>query len=281
MLLLYSCNVQSSSNTLVSPGRDIICEKQDSVILEQVLKKLEPHKDLPIGELIILAGREFTGDPYVAKTLEKGEKESLVINLREFDCTTFVESCLAIARVIKKDEHTFGSFADELEKIRYRNGELNGYISRLHYFTEWIADNSKSGIVSDVTSETGGKKYPVSLGFMSTHPQYYPQLKADSTLVYEIAGIEKQVSKLPFHYIPKDSLAAFTSKIKDGDIAAITTNVKGLGISHVGFMLVENNKVHFLHASSDAKKVIITESSFSEYLSGTRNTGTMIIRPVF
>jgi len=273
--------VQSSSNDSLSPGRDIICEKQDSVILERVLKKLEPQKDLPVGELILLAGKEFMGAPYVAKTLEKGKEESLVINLREFDCTTFIENCLAIARVLKKKEHTFSSFADEVEKIRYRKGELNGYISRLHYFTEWIADNSKSGIVTDITAEIGGKEYPVSLGFMSTHPQYYPQLKADSALIPKIAEIEEQVSNLIFYYIPKDELNSFTSKIKDGDIAAITTNVKGLGISHVGFLVVKENKVRFLHASSDAKEVIITKETFSEYLNGTKNTGTMIIRPVF
>jgi hypothetical protein len=280
-LLLSSCKVNGNKNFHVSGSRDIICENQDSIILERVLKKLEPYKDLSIGELVVLTGKEFIGTPYVAKTLEKGEKESLVINLREFDCTTLVESSLAISRVIKKGELTFDSFADELEKVRYRNGELNGYISRLHYFTEWIADNSKSEIVEDVTAHVGGKEYPVSLGFMSTHPQYYPQLTADSTLITEIAQIEKRVSGIPFHFIPKDELTSFTHKIKDGDIAAITTSVKGLGISHVGIMLIKNNNVFFLHASSDAKKVVISEGSFSGYLNRSKNTGTMVIRPVF
>ena len=52
-----------------------------------------------------------------------------------------------------------GDFIKNLETIRYRNGVLDGYPSRLHYFTDWIRNNEQKGLVRDITSELGGTEH--------------------------------------------------------------------------------------------------------------------------
>ena len=42
-------------------------------------------------------GKFFLGTPYVAGTLETKGAEHLVVNLREYDCVTFVENVVALA----------------------------------------------------------------------------------------------------------------------------------------------------------------------------------------
>ena len=86
------------------------------------------------------------------------------------DCTTFVETVLALALADKDKERNFGSFKKALQHIRYRGGVLNGYPSRLHYFSEWIKDNERKGIVKERTDEFSTLQQELHLNFMSTHP---------------------------------------------------------------------------------------------------------------
>ncbi len=71
-------------------------------------------------------------------SLEKDGDEQLVINLTGLDCTTFLENSLALARCIKKGTTSFEDYLEELQFIRYRDGVIDGYTSRLHYFSDWI-----------------------------------------------------------------------------------------------------------------------------------------------
>ena len=195
--------------SLVSNGAPkIVVTDKDKVLLQEKFDKFLNDKALSIGELVYKIGTDFMGTPYVASTLDKTKEENLVVNLRELDCTTFAENCIAIARTIKSGEATFDRFVKELETLRYRNGKLNGYTSRLHYIAEWMIDNEAKGIVKDVTGPVGGEPYKVNLNFMSTHPESYPQLLGQPKLIEEIKQIEIRVSAKPFFYIPKEKIAS-------------------------------------------------------------------------
>ena len=84
------------------------------------------------GQLTLEIGKFFLGAPYVVGTLETNKTEHLVVNLREFDCVTFVENVVAITWFLRSRERSFESFQRLLQKIRYRRGRLQGYSSRLH-----------------------------------------------------------------------------------------------------------------------------------------------------
>ena len=257
----------------------IVVSELDKVILQQKLGKFSKEKNLGVGELMLKLGLDFKGTPYVAKTLDIGNEECLVVNLRQFDCTTFVESCLAIALTIKSKQPSFGTFATILEKIRYRNGHLDEYISRLHYFSEWIADNEAKGCVTDVTLKLGGLTYPLSLNFMGTHSNLYPQLKHNPALVNKIKVIEKKVSGKQFYYLPKDAVADHAKEMADGDIIALTTKIAGLDVTHLGLVCKKGNEVFLLNASSLGRKVEITSVPLASYLENSKNTtGVFIVR---
>ena len=260
--LLFSLNAQTS---------------EDSLIFKQYNAQI--NTKLPIDKTIIETGKFFLEKPYVANTLEVNDTEQLVVNLRELDCTTFVETALALARTAKSKDFSFAGFQQNLTQIRYRNGKLNQYPSRLHYFSDWISDNQEKGIIKDITQKIGGDSIQVNVGFMSKNPDKYKALTAHPEFIPIVANQEKAINQRTYFYIPKAKIASIAGKIKSGDIIAITTSYKGLDISHVGFALWQGKELHFLHASSQFKKVIVSEKTLSDYVNGVKsNTGVIVVR---
>ena len=230
------------------------------------------------SEIEINIARYFLGTPYVAHTLEKEGEEHLIINLHGLDCTTFVENVVSISRCIKNKTTDFETFCNTLKKFRYRNGKIDKYPSRLHYFTDWLSDNEKKHLITIVSNSFGEDDYDLDVNFMSTHPQYYPQLKND-TFVKQIADIEKKISNTDFKFIPKEKIKRFEKFIKNGDIIAITTTIDGLDITHVGLAYFVDDRLHLFHASSKNKKVVISDKTLEDYLKNIKkDSGIMVAR---
>jgi cell wall-associated NlpC family hydrolase len=252
---------------------------KDQEILSRIFDQLNNEKNKSTAQLVVLTGKCLIGTPYVAHTLEMAP-EQLVVNLRGLDCTTYVENCLAIARTLKSEEANFDKFTKELIKIRYRDGVIVSYPSRLHYFSDWIYENDTKGFVKDVSKEIGNIPYPPAVNFMSTHSDSYQQLKNNTAFVAQLADKEKEISARTMYYLPKDKLPLFENKLQEGDIIGITTSVSGLDITHVGIVVKQNGRVHFMHASSKAERVIISETTLIDYLARNKlATGIMVVRP--
>ena len=255
--------------------------EEDLIIFERYVQAMESKKHLALGELIIETARFFIETPYVASTLES-EPEHLVINLRELDCTTLAESAIAMARTMKGTTHSFEAFCAQLQQIRYRNNVINNYTDRLHYFTDWIFENSRKNLVRDETKAIGGQPYRLNLNFMSTHPDSYMQLKSNPNLIPVIAQKEKEISSRDtYAIIPEAQIEDFCNGMKSGDIVCFVTQIEGLDVSHIGFIYWQDQKLGFIHASSSAKKVIIDPLSLQDYVKGIRTTtGIMVVRPI-
>ncbi|NQU51136.1 MAG: DUF1460 domain-containing protein [Bacteroidetes bacterium] len=278
VLLFIACTYPQNNDYQIT--KRLIFQPKDKEILDQVLDILAEETNTPIAVLMVKVGSYFKETPYVAHTIETDE-EQLVINLRELDCTTFAENCLAISNTIKSKEHSFEKFAAELQKIRYRNGKLDGYPSRLHYFSDWIYDNNQKEITNSVSKEIAKTAYPNKVNFMSTHPDSYDQLKENSEFVEILANQETQISERETYYIPENKIAELENKLMDGDIVGITTGIKGLDISHVGILIRKAGRIHLMHASSKAEKVIVSEETLEEYLLNSKSaTGIMVARPL-
>lgn len=234
----------------------------------------------PIGDIIVEIGKSFIGTDYLAHGLENDGDEQLVINLSGLDCTTFLENSLVLARCIKKGKTSFEDYMSELQFIRYRDGVIAQYPSRLHYFSDWIYDNMKKGIVKDVTEEIGGEKIKFKLDFMSTHPKSYKQLKVNPDFIPIIKKQEKKISCREYYFIPKAKLAAKEDSIQNGDLIAITTTVEGLDIGHVGIAVrMDDGRIHLLHAPTVNTQVHITKEPLSEYLiKFKRHSGVIVLR---
>ena len=246
---------------------------------------LEEAQSLPQDSCRALHfAKKMLGVPYVAGTLDVNDDEQLVVHTDKVDCTTFVETVLALVLTEKENKCDLESFKEALKRIRYRGGVLDGYASRLHYFSDWIHDNEQKGIVKECTSETTcSQSQTLWLDFMTTHVDSYAPMKKDTSLVAEIAGHEKEWQGVNVSYIPKDRLYLSSDElaIKDGDILAITTNIKGLDVVHVGFAFWKEGKLHLLHASSVAEKVMEDPQSLYDYSKNKKaHTGVRAIRVV-
>lgn len=273
MLLLVTSLFQVSAQ---------ICKEEDRTILEKKFSWLRTAKtgSLPIGDAIAAIGKSFIGTRYEAFTLETGDDTQPLIMLTGLDCTTFLETSVALALTAKKGEINFDEYAANLEKIRYRNGSADGYLSRLHYFTDWIADNSARGIITDVTRDLGGIPYQMHVSFMSSNPDKYARMTS-SALVDSMKKIEARINKRSYSYIPKDKVAGIEESIRNGDLIAITSSIKGLDIVHVGIAVVgkNNDRVYFMHAPQPETDVQITKLPLSDYLKNNKKqTGIMVLR---
>ncbi|MFV0269732.1 MAG: N-acetylmuramoyl-L-alanine amidase-like domain-containing protein [Draconibacterium sp.] len=254
-------------------------EKADKQVLESVFEALKTKKDASTAELVVATGMQFLNTPYVAHTLES-EKEELIINLRELDCTTFAENCLAIARTIKNGQPKFEKFINQLQQLMYRQGKIAEYTSRLHYFSDWIYENAQNGAIKDISQQFCNTPFPLQVDFMSTHPDSYKQLKQNSAWVEEMKTIEAAISKRTMYYVPVEKVEEVENQLKSGDIIGITTSVKGLDMTHVGILIKVNGRIHLMHASSKLMKVVISKEPLSEYLKSEKsNTGIMVVRP--
>lgn len=235
---------------------------------------------LPIGEIVVQVGRRFVGEPYTPGTLEVEGPERLVVNLREFDCVTYVESVLVLARMIRAGESDFDTFQRELTRLRYRGGNLAGYESRLHYFSEWFTDNEQLGYIRDVTSEIGGVALDEPIDFMTRNAESYPRL-ADAAVRERIREIEVALSGRTRYWIPQARIGAVERGIRNGDVIAATSSVRGLDVAHTGFALWIDGRLHLMHAPLVGSNVEISARPLAERIVGIRGQdGIMVSRPL-
>lgn len=257
--------------------------EEDVKICDKVLNwTVKPGKGVQsVPGLITTIGKSFLGTEYVAHTLEAPGEEQLVVNLRGLDCTTFLENALVFARCIKKGKTEFDDYTAELTFIRYRDGKINGYPSRLHYFSDWIYDNVKKGVVKDVTKEIGGVKTKFNVGIMTARTDLYPQLKENKKFVSEMKKYEKEINSREYWYIPKKNIEKAESGIQDGDLIAITSNIDGLDINHIGIAYKKDGRIYFMHAPNVGHKVQITKEPLADYIADTKkHTGIIVLRAV-
>lgn len=290
MIVLLSCHfAESSKETNTSIQEEVKGEKPllrvsqtDTSIfcnfIEWASSNQLAAQSLP--EVVVDVARYFLGKPYVPHTLETEGEEQLVVNLREFDCTTFVENVLALSYCLKSGRHEMDQFTFYLQQLRYRDGEIEGYPSRLHYISEWLVDNEEKGLIDIVSNRVGQSGAAEKINFMSEHAESYPKLKDNVEFIKEISEIEHHISSYDLKYIDKEQIDSFTDSIQNGDVIAFCTTIEGLDVVHLGLALHTKNKLQFIHASTRGNKVGISETDLSEYVRNRKNVyGIFVGRP--
>lgn len=224
---------------------------------------------------------KYLETPYVPHVLDNNLQEELVINKQEVDCTTLVEYVLAESLENSPLNTDSLSQEDYLIRIRYRNGIISGYPSRLHYVSEWIQEGVSNGFLKDITSIYSEESMYVALSYMSSNPAFYKQLQNSPENIAAIKQVEADASGKVVRYLSKEKIPPQgLFWIKDGDIICFTVGIRGLDISHMGLAYYQNNKLHLLHASYPYAKVIIDPLTISEMLKKNKNwTGIRVLRP--
>lgn len=241
--------------------------------------RVKQFDNLSYGNLIIEIGLFFINKPYKTGTIENRGKEKLIVNVSVFDCTTFVETVLALARCASSGKISRTEFRKNLKSIRYRQGKINDYSSRLHYFTDWLQDNEKKKIVTDISRQLGGKPQCKKINFMTANRELYHALENKAQLA-KMLVMENNLSRRISYIIGKDKLTTQVEKIKNGDVIAFATNQEGLDVAHMGFAIKQGKSLHLIHASSKEDGVVISKKTLAAYLKSNKIfTGIIVARP--
>lgn len=242
-------------------------EASDTARINEILAETLAHSFESSGDRTAEIALRFIGTPYVARTLE-GDDEQLTVNLGELDCTTFVETVMALSITAGERRGTWHDYVYNLRRIRYRGGEVNGYASRLHYISDWAIDNRHRGNFREVTSDFPAVAYQVrTIDFMSENRDKYPAL-ADDKEYERIRSVEIGYRNHRFPYIKTGELGrkATVAALRNGDIVALVTKMKNLDVTHMGIIIKKDGVPYLLHASSSHGKVELTSLPLDEFM---------------
>lgn len=253
----------------------------DTTEINTILADLTTDRHSSTSSAIIDVAMRFENVPYVAHTLEDSI-ESLTINVHQFDCMTFVETVIALVQSTSVSNPTWRDFSRYLESIRYRQGVMDGYVSRLHYVADWIADNTYRGNLREITADiAGSSSMAKSLDYMTKNSKSYPAM-ADSVVYAGIKKVEMGYRNHRIPYIKKELISkkSVWVQLRDGDIMVILSKTNGLDASHIAFIKMIDGVPYLLHASSSEGKVVLTKESIKENFKHTGRTspGVRILR---
>lgn len=248
--------------------------------LTQLLQQSPQLQDQTWPQLLQTIAAKFKGAAYKDGLLDQSPQEELVLSLSQFDCVLFVETVLAITRTLTVESPTPQVFRDAVQDQRYRQGQMQGYCSRLHYFSEWIADNQRRGLVENITPALGGIPLKKQLNFMSQHRQSYSQLKDNLGNWQCIQAMEDRLRSLPLHYIPQKQIRGIEASLQPGDIVAVATAIPGLDVTHTGLIYqIPNQAKGLIHASPGGSVRIAPD--LSTYVANVDQAiGIIVARPL-
>ena len=284
---------EGANNSPSVEGIAVSATEDDWFLVEERIKAAYDQEldKLSMGNLVAKMGTTFLGTPYVPQTLDPAGEERLVVELQGLDCVTFVETVLALAGTVQaldvenyrrmSKEEVRKAYSEKLVSIRYRSGHMEGYASRLHYFSEWIWDNSELGLVDKLFDGPPAIAETEQINFMTTHSAAYWQLRDNPALIAEIQKTEVDLSAKSRFYVREQDIDDIEPDLLDGDLVAATSSVEGLDIAHTGIAIWIECRVHLLHAPLVGGVVQLSELPLAERILEIKGQdGVMIARPL-
>ncbi len=217
--------------------------------IEELLSKAEVHRS--IGSRVEFFSHRFLDCPYKPNPLigSAERAEAFTVSLNGFDCVTYIETVLALARA-----SGVADFVKWLRKIRYERGIVR-WDRRNHYMTGWIRNNIREGIVR-------------SLSF----PAY--MLTRDRVLSV-VPGL--RMRHIHLRCIMKRAISGISTELQTGDLIFFASTRRNLDVFHAGILVHEGGKTVMRHASRSRGLVI--EQELREFLESNRMAGVILARP--
>ncbi|MFV8256399.1 N-acetylmuramoyl-L-alanine amidase-like domain-containing protein [Bdellovibrio bacteriovorus] len=197
--------------------------------------------------------------PYIVDPLGEGQggdvSQGPLYRFDGFDCTTFVETVLALSLSSTPEQ-----FRVRMNQIRYEKAVVS-YESRNHFPSiDWIPNNIENGFVKDITGSIAGSKTKWSQTWIEKDVWF---AKKGQAFVGMSRDFKPELGQLP--YIAKEDLLKspeLMDKIPSGTIfhvvrpnwdlrKAIGTR---LDVSHMGFLIREKGVLYMVHASNGASR---------------------------
>jgi cell wall-associated NlpC family hydrolase len=218
--------------------------------VEQLLSQTK--YDRSAGSRIDVLSRHFLGHPYKPNPLigSADTAEVFTASFDGFDCVTYIETVLALARASNVDD-----FTEWLRKIRYERGRIQ-WERRNHYMALWIRNNAREGMIR-----------PVSMPAV-------PILRMERVLNV-VPGLDPQRTRLKC--VPKAAVPRLERYLQTGDLIFFASTRKHLDVFHAGIIARDDKKVLMRHASRG--RGVVVEQQLSDFLKANRMAGVIVMRP--
>lgn len=228
-----------------------------------------------IPQLIEFYAQKQLGIPYKAGLLEVPKLETLIVTLEGSDCVLFVEHSLALTLTTLQNSTSYSDLSKNIALLRYQNGQVDGYASRLHYFSDWLKTNQEKGILDILHKNNSSLPFLDPVNFMTKNRAAYRQLESDS-LYQLMQEREAFLRSSQIRYIPEHRIPDFEQSFQTGDILSFVSTINGLDIAHTALIVKEGDRVGFYHASTTGK-VIKEPKTLYDYTMGRRNVQGIIV----
>jgi HEAT repeat protein len=201
-----------------------------------------------LPERIEMASARMLGTPYRLDPLGEGKghppDEDPRLRFDAFDCTTFVETVMALGSARSLEE-----LQRMLDDIRY-DGPI-GYIQRDHFFeAQWLSANLRKGWVRDVTAQIGAGDAASWTKHVSGDDWERRIAARNIALPPERAPI----GDFALSYLPLGKVAAHARAIPSGTLLAVVREDRPrvpLMITHLGFLFQTEKGPVVRHAGRD------------------------------
>lgn len=223
------------------------------VIRRRVEELLSEAKyDRSIGSRIDVLSRHFLGHPYEANPLigSADTAEVFTASVDGFDCVTYIETIVALARASNVDD-----FKDWLRKIRYEQGLIQ-WERRNHYMTAWIRNNIREEIIRPVSARA------------------VPILSRERVLNV-VPGLTPQ--RVRVKCVAKVAMPRLAPILHSGDLIFFVSTRKNLDVFHAGIIVRDRTGMLMRHASRSQGFVV--EQELGDFLKANRMTGVIVMRP--
>ncbi len=213
---------------------------------------METKHDRSAGDRIDVLSRHFLGHSYKPNPLigSADTAEVFTASLDGFDCVTYIETILALARASNVDD-----FIEWLRKIRYEEGRIQ-WQRRNHYMTIWLRNNIREGIIRPVSTPA------------------VPIVSRERVL-NGIPGLASQRTRVKC--VPKPAVPRLATHLQSGDLMFFASTRKNLDVFHGGIIVRDGKRVLMRHASRS--QGLVVEQELSEFLKANRMAGVIVVRP--
>lgn len=272
---IASCGTDTQT---VNAQAQVVADSASAARIQDLLDqgKLLFEQTADVDTLIRFYAAEQLGIPYVGGLLEEPQTEQLVVTLKGSDCVLFVEMTTALTLATLAGSTDVSDVEANVKMLRYRNGTIDGYFSRLHYFGDWLQDNERKGLMQVLFQDRDTLPRLEPYHFMTTKREAYRQLASNDSLFQLMSVHEAELNERLLRYVPTESIQAVESELKTGDIVAFVTTVDGLDVSHTAIVKRDGDRVGFWHASTTGS-VIVEPKTLYQYTADRKGLKGIIV----
>ncbi|HVJ64732.1 MAG TPA: N-acetylmuramoyl-L-alanine amidase-like domain-containing protein [Bdellovibrionota bacterium] len=243
-----------------------------------------PQRPADLGQRVESFSSLLLGRPYLRDPLGEGRYGTVdrdpQITLKHFDCTTYVETVLALAL---SPEGMQSEVLQNLARLRYRNGRVD-YFARNHFIdADWIPNNR--WLLEDVTARLGGEAEVTTATALVDKAAWYEKNGQESPDREATREVSLPYVKLSAIFDDKGAVVDDRILRRMPDVAVVNIvrpnwdRVEKIGtslnVSHQGIVVRKADGQIYLRHASETGESRVVEILFTEYLKGFLESPTV------